>query len=327
VNLRVPTTTARKCWCGNDRLDDFSPGYFKCARCETLVAREMPKPQDVTNVGADESGFYGKEYWFSHQENDIGIPNLAERARADLPERCVHWLRTLLKYKLPPGKTLELGAAHGGFVALLSLAGFDSTGLELSPWIAQFARDTFGVKMLQGPVEGQSIQPASLDALILMDVIEHLADPVATLKYCVGLVKEDGMIIVQTPNLPQGKSFQEMGSERDYFLNHLRPDEHLHLFSNNSVRALFERIGRASVEFEPAIFAQYDQFFVASRGNLTENSPEQIKGALNATPGGRIAGALLDLAENRDYFANECAARLKVIEQLDAEVKRLSLAR
>jgi hypothetical protein len=34
-------------------------------------------------------------------------------------------------------------------------------------------------------------------------------------------------------------------------------------------------------------------------------------------------GALLDLADNRDYYARECEARMKVIEVLDAEVKRL----
>ena len=37
------TKPSSRCWCGNDRLDDFSPGYFRCARCETLVARVCGK--------------------------------------------------------------------------------------------------------------------------------------------------------------------------------------------------------------------------------------------------------------------------------------------
>src|SRR4051794_8833044 len=116
-----------RCWCGNASLQDFSPDYLKCSACETLVARAMPAPGDLTEVGIDEAGFYGKEYWFSHQGNDIGTPDLVTRARADLPERCVHWLRAVLKYKLPPARSLELGASHGGFAALMGLAGYDAT--------------------------------------------------------------------------------------------------------------------------------------------------------------------------------------------------------
>src|SRR5581483_10733380 len=174
------------CWCGNADLVEFDREYLRCPRCETLVLRQMPR-EDVTAVGADEAGLYGKDYWFNHQEQDVGFPNITQRSRADLPERCVHWLRAVLKYKLPPARTLELGAAHGGFVAMLRLAGFDSTGLELSPWIAEYARRTFDVPTLQGPVERQPLAPGSLDLIAMMDVIEHLRDPVGTLSACVRL--------------------------------------------------------------------------------------------------------------------------------------------
>jgi hypothetical protein len=87
----------------------------------------------VTHVVDDAHDFYGKNYWFTHQEGDLGLPNIITRARIDLPERCLYWLRTLLKYKLPPAKVLELGSAHGGFVALLQWAGFEAMGSEVSP--------------------------------------------------------------------------------------------------------------------------------------------------------------------------------------------------
>jgi SAM-dependent methyltransferase len=283
---------------------------------------EMPAG-DVTAVESDEMGLYGKDYWFSHQEDDIGNPNLVSRARTDLPERCVHWLGTVLKYKLPPGRTLELGAAHGGFVAMLGAIGFESTGLELSPWIAAFARQTFGARMFQGPVEKQPVEPGSLDALLLMDVAEHLPDPLATLSHCLRLLKPDGIMVVQTPALPEGKSNEQLVAEKHYFLNHLRADEHFHLFSRRAARALFERIGAVHVGFEPAIFEQYDQFVVASRSKLIVNDEHAIQAALQATPSGRLMGALVDATRQRDYFQRECEARMKVIDGLVAEVDRL----
>src|SRR5512136_2035132 len=160
-----------RCWCGNRELTPFTADYLRCPICETLVAAHAPA-SDITHVTDDDHQFYGREYWFSHQEKDLGFANIMTRARADLSERCLHWLRAMLKYKLPPAKVLELGSAHGGFVAMLRWAGFDATGLELSPWVVNFARRTFDAPMLLGPVEDQAIAQGSLDAIALMDVLE-----------------------------------------------------------------------------------------------------------------------------------------------------------
>jgi 2-polyprenyl-3-methyl-5-hydroxy-6-metoxy-1,4-benzoquinol methylase len=311
------------CWCGNTDLAPFSPEYFKCERCQTLVTRTMPSPA-VADVPATERGLYGREYWFSHQEQDVGHPNIVTRARADLPERCMHWLRAVLKYKLPPGKTLELGAAHGGFVSILRQVGFDSTGLELSAWVVDYSRQTFGVPMLHGPVERQGIEAGSLDLLIMMDVMEHLPDPLGTIRRCLGLLKPDGVLMAQTPGLPVERSCEQMVAAEDYFLNHMRGlhEEHLFLFSPKSAEELLGRLG-AKVQFEPAMFPQYDMFFVATRGEFATNSPETIADHLLQTPGGRMTQAMLDLAAQRDLYQTECTARLDVINGLVAEIERL----
>src|SRR5712692_5834582 len=96
------------CWCGNADLAPFSPVYLRCAACEMLVTVQIPESSFV-QVTDDERDFYGREHWFSHQEKDLGFPNITVRARTDLAERCLHWLRTVLKYKLPPARILEVG--------------------------------------------------------------------------------------------------------------------------------------------------------------------------------------------------------------------------
>jgi len=313
-----------KCWCGNSGVVPFSPHYQRCPACETLVAIRRPQG-DITKVDADEQGLYGRDYWFGHQEQDVGLPNIESRAKSDLSERDLHWLATVLKYKLPPAKVQELGSAHGGFVALLRWAGYDATGLELSPWIVEYARKTFQVPMLLGPLEAQPIEPGSLDVLALMDVMEHLPDPLATMSHGVKLLKPDGVAIIQTPAYPEGVSYEELEARDDYFLNHMRGkhEEHLFLFSRGSARELFSRLGCGFVEFEPAIFSQYDMYFVVSRGDPAQSTAEQIDAALESTPAGRLVQALLGAARQRDYYLQEATARLKVIEGLAAEVERL----
>ena len=107
----------RQCWCGVGGLEPFSDWYMLCPACGTLVSRE------------ERAEGYGRDYWYGHQEADLGQPSIEARARLDLPERCVYWLRRFLRACLPPGDVLELGCAHGGFTALLTRAGFSARGL------------------------------------------------------------------------------------------------------------------------------------------------------------------------------------------------------
>ncbi len=123
---------------------------------------------------------------------------------------------------MPPGKALELGSAHGAFVALLRWSRFDAVGLELSPWLVNFAKNMFDVPMLTGPIEDQKLAPRSLDVIALMDVLEHLPSPLATMERCLRLLKEDGVLVIQTPRYPQTRSYEEMVAHTDPFLEQLR---------------------------------------------------------------------------------------------------------
>ncbi len=144
----------RSCWCPAPSLLPFGPDYFHCTFCETLVG-QAGLTDEQTLVRNDETDYYGKQYWLDHQRDRLGLPDIYTRVRHDLPERCVHWLETLLRYREPPAKILEIGAGHGAYTALLRWAGYDATALDLSPWVAGFAQETFGIPYLVGPVEDQ----------------------------------------------------------------------------------------------------------------------------------------------------------------------------
>lgn len=314
------TDAAPICWCGEKNLQPYSPAYALCATCGTLVARLGLTADEVT-VRDDEHAFYGREYWLSHQTQELGIPDIARRARVDLPERCMHWLQTLLRYKPPPARVLEVGCAHGGFVALLRWAGYDATGLELSPWVVEYARQTFGVPVLQGPIEEQSVPEGSLDAVILNDVVEHLPDPQGTLAACARLLKPDGVLVVQMPSFPEGQSYEELLARKSYFLNHMdgkAQREHLNLFSPRAARLLCDRLGFGHVDFVRAMFEVYDMYFVAGRQPLVRRDPEDLARGMTE-PEHRIRQAWFDLLGRVATIEADRAARLNIIQRLDAE--------
>jgi 2-polyprenyl-3-methyl-5-hydroxy-6-metoxy-1,4-benzoquinol methylase len=278
-------------------LAPYNEDYLVCTHCGTLVSQVGLDAQQ-TQVASDEQDYYGKEYWLSHQSGDLGLPNIQERARLDLPERCLYWLQTLLSFKLPPARVLEVGCSHGGFVALLRWTGFDATGLEVSPWVVDYARKTFDIPMLLGGIEEQHLPEQSFDAVVLNDVLEHLPDPLGTLHHCVRLLKPDGMLLLQTPDYPDEKTYAEVTAERLPFLVYLDNKavtiEHLYVFSKRAVRHLCRRLDCGEVCFETPIFPS-DMFFSASKCPLPRHNQDQIDRCLEANTSRRLVQALLHL--------------------------------
>lgn len=328
------------CWCGNRNLELFFQGYYLCRACETLVSHAA-RQRSSSSSATDRGIAYDREYWFSHQTEDLHLPEIIQRARFDLSERCLHWLRTTLEYKLPKARTLELGSGHGGFVALLRWAGFDSMGLEIDPWVVRFSEDTFHIPMLLGPIERQSLAKESLDIIFLMDVLEHLPEPLLTLNHCLRFLKPDGILILQTPCIPESNSYNDIFHNKPELLKILIPNEHLYLFSRSSIERLFHRLGIDYIQFAAAIFPHTDMFLVAGRNPLYRNSLEEIEKALSSSPSGRMIQALLDtyrkfqqLREGHDeemillrrqlhLCEADRAARLELIQKFDARLREI----
>jgi 2-polyprenyl-3-methyl-5-hydroxy-6-metoxy-1,4-benzoquinol methylase len=318
------------CWCGKRAVGFFSPDYVVCRSCGTLASLVGLRGDQIA-VRDDDRDFYGKTYWLGHQTDDLGLPDVTHRARADMPERCMHWLRTLLRYKHPPGRVLDVGCAHGGFVALLRSLGYDAAGVELSPWVADFAQRTFGVSLHVGPLENQLLPEGSLDAVVLNDVLEHLADPAATVRRCVALLKEDGALVVQTPCFPEHLSYAEMRAGGNRFLEMMDglARQHLYLFSRRSMQRLFKEQGLAEVKFLPALFS-YDMYAIAARRPLAPRDFELLASTLASSAEGRVTLAWLDLLRECEAVEADRAARLEQIHRLhdllhEAEAARAAL--
>ena len=286
----------RICWCGTSELIEFSENYSKCAHCGTLISQNSLSDEELV-VKDDETDFYGKQYWIGHQKDDLGFPDIYERSRNDLTERNLHWLSTLLKYKLPPTQVLELGCSHGSFVALLTKAGYLASGVEMSPWVVAYGRETFDIQMDLGPVEDLNIPEGSLDVIALMDVLEHLPNPASTLEHCLRLLKQDGIFFIQTPQFEECHTYEHMVDTQSPFLEQLKADEHLYLFTKESVLALFKKIGAENVAFEQAIFSHYDMSLIVSRNPLVTYDSHEQEQALLKSPEARFVLALLDIRE------------------------------
>ncbi|MCP3959535.1 MAG: methyltransferase domain-containing protein [bacterium] len=293
------------CWCGVSDLEPLRPDYGRCRSCGTVVFTQPWDPVDY----ADGTGFYGDRYWRRHVPEVLGLPGLEERARADLPERDVYHLARLLDHLEPGGRVLELGCGAGSLTYLLGLAGFASEGLELAPAAIELSRRHFGIVVHEGPIENLPAG-ASWNAVVAVDVLEHLADPLATLEHCRRRLAEDGKLCLQTPCYRDDGQGWEM----------LLPREHLYLFTEGSVQELLRRAGFRGVEVTGSLFP-HDMWVVASPEAELGRRPEPLAGV---TP---VAVALIDAygglartLDERDAIDADRRAKERDVEALRSEL-------
>lgn len=312
------------CWCGNTNLSSYSEDYFRCDACGgTLIAKTMPSAA-ITTVDDEDDNLYGRNYWFEHQQKDLNQPTILARARSDLSERVLHWTQTLLQYQPPPSTVYELGSGHGGLIAMLRALGYDATGSELSPSIVEIARRLYAIPMRVGTIEEQGFPPDSFDAVVLMDVLEHLTNPLETMAACVEVLRAGGILLVQTPAFPAELAYDELVERQHPFIRMMIPAEHLFLFSKASVTTLLLRLGVAHIAFEEPIFAHYDMFFAASRQPLVRHSSDEVQKTLEESTNGRLIQAMIDLEHQRRHWLDayqqadtDRTERLKQVEVLN----------
>lgn len=315
--MTSPEMQKPDCWCELSDLIPFTEEYFRCQHCDTLISQTQPESP---------AAFYGPDYWTSRQTEILGHPDIYQRAREDLSSRVIYWLKTLLNYKKPPGATLEIGSGHGGFSALLQWAGFQVIGLEPHAWVSQFAQSTFNIPTLTGPLTEQLLEPDSFDVIILLDVLEHLPNPVETLQSCRKFLKSDGILLIQTPCVPSKTAVTDLERDQNPILKMLLPLEHLYLYSQGGLQKLLTETGFPSTTFEAALFP-YDMFLVATATQLKQPVNTGPAKTLLKTPNGRFVLALLDLYQKWQVNESSKNSWLKQIDLLTAKIQEVEADR
>jgi 2-polyprenyl-3-methyl-5-hydroxy-6-metoxy-1,4-benzoquinol methylase len=115
-----------------------------------------------------------------------------------------HWVRREIKPLLPnnPSRVLEVGAGAGGTLKWIKALNpkAETTAVEINPALLHELRQNVDVPII-GPIDEALPQLKSYDLILLLDVLEHVADPTATLRNLAKLLEKGGQIIVSVPNI------------------------------------------------------------------------------------------------------------------------------
>lgn len=136
------------------------------------------------------------------------------------------------------GKLLDVGCGNGQFLAKMRDLGWEVAGVELDPKAVRIARERLELNIYEGSLEEASFATDTFDAVTMNHVLEHVLDPVNTLRECWRVLKPRGKLIVTTPNL-KSLGHRVFGCAWP----HLDPPRHLHLFSKQTLKESTENVG------------------------------------------------------------------------------------
>ena len=151
-------------------------------------------------------------------------------------------VEALLRCVAPGGRVLEIGSAYGFFLSE-ARRHYDCVGIEVSPGAVQYCQAR-GLDVRQGTLD-QIVKTSNLgefDAVVMLDVIEHLEHPLGTLRILRSLARPRAVLLMTTGDW-ESRVARAMG--RKWRL--MTPPQHLFFFSKATLGALLTRAG-----FEPA---------------------------------------------------------------------------
>jgi len=114
----------------------------------------------------------------------------------------MRWLLEVAREQCPDARSLlDVGAASGLLVAEAARFGFDATGIEPSRALVDAARRVHDVELVHGVLPHADLADRRFDLVFLVDVLEHVADPVALLRSCNERLAPGGTLVLVTPDV------------------------------------------------------------------------------------------------------------------------------
>lgn len=165
----------------------FESELWKCQSCSTVQQHPFPEPKDLLR-------FYPPDYHAYHYgKSPLGVW-LKVRY-------CNKVGRRIRKLVGPEGKILDVGCADGLFLSALEpMASWELCGIDLNPEVIQKPKSK-NLHLRAGQLEKDTYDEQTFDAIVMIHVIEHVTDPLETLRTCFRILRPGGIVIGELPNI------------------------------------------------------------------------------------------------------------------------------
>lgn len=220
--------------------------YHECRDCGAVYQYPMPEPHVIVSFYPDRYSIYDDQVRYkkrSQLERAILKDKYDYRhLRVPLIFRMVSLFfrpfvfRDYVRFK-PDGKALDVGCGNGSFLHELKEIGWECEGVEFNLTAVKICR-AHGLKVHHGDLASARFPDHSFDLIIASHIIEHLADPAAFMKEASRILKDDGRLLIKTPN---SQALGRRWFKEKWFANDV--PRHLVLFSPSNLDLLAAKHG------------------------------------------------------------------------------------
>lgn len=200
---------------------------WRCEECGHCYASPILKPEKLMDYYAKLNSVFYKD----DSSTNMVDPLDPEHARV-----CKQ-----LSELTQPGRVLEIGCGKGFLLKKLFAGGWETHGVEPSRVASRFASEVLGLDVKQQFLDFEAYKPASFDAILMFDVVEHLPSMAEMMELVKYYLKPDGLFVFGTGNF-DSLNAKINGSTWSYFGSW----EHISFFSPKSVNSLLGKF-----DFEP----------------------------------------------------------------------------
>ena len=166
-------------------------------------------------------------------------------------------------------RLLDVGAASGLLSERLTAQGWRVTGIEEDTEAAAVARGRCERMVVANLNEGLPDLGEPFDAIICADVLEHLVEPLGTLRGLTAWLKPGGRIVISIPNVAHVLIRLSLLAGRfDYFDRGILDRTHLRFFTQRSIERLIAAAGLVIVRRTATALPVYQVVPPALHGRL-----------------------------------------------------------
>lgn len=156
-------------------------------------------------------------------------------------------LKLIEKYS-NKGKILDIGTAGGSFLHVAKKRGWEVYGIEPNKWLCEWAKKNYELEIQSGTLFDHKFEDNYFDVITLWDVLEHVSDPKALLIEINRILKKEGILVVNYPDI--GSLISKLMGKRWVFLLSV----HLFYFSPKTIKKILKL-----TNFEPFLIKKHFQ--------------------------------------------------------------------
>ena len=281
-----------KCVTSDSEPVDAPVDNVFCRGCGTAV--------NSTGVRGREAIFYREMYSLLPDADDAEFVYDTTLGRRGISDEMVDFLRK--EAALPArGRVLEIGAGKGVFLSRFARAfpGWSVAAVEPSrAALRVLQRRVTQARIHAGDFDTSPFREESFDLVVLIGVLEHVADPVSLLHDVRRCLTEGGVAMISVPNFENNPT-------------DLLTYDHLTRFTPDSLRHVNERVGLTTVSWNVGNRVPMWTLVRVGASDVLNNEPDRRRKALDQARSAAdwIAGSLSVFDElGRELDESRCLA-------------------